>query len=221
MRETFSERLERLRPYVGFSLLVLILVGGGVWAFSESRRGQEVVEIVKSEEPQVQETQEIEEPKIAVDVAGAVVSPGVYELPEGARINDALDRAGGLSPEADQDWLSKNLNLAAKLFDGDKIYIPTTGELSAQTPTIPSTSAPVSPPSAGMVESSSCSRVNLNTASVSTLDECLPGIGPAYAQRIIDYRQSHGGFKSIEEIQQVSGIGPKTFEKIKDQITIE
>lgn len=225
--ETFSERWELLRPYVGFSLLVLILVGGGVWAFSEFRHEQKAVEIVKSEETQLPEAtsaggQSSPVSKITVDVAGAVVSPGVYELLEDARVTDALDRAGGISDEADQEWLAKNLNLAAKLSDGDKIYIPTTKELpdKASTP-VP---APTPQPSAGLVsgaETSDCSRVNINTASAATLDECLSGIGPTYAQRIVEYRQSHGGFKSIGELQNVRGIGPKTFERIKDQITVD
>jgi competence protein ComEA len=219
----FSERWERLRPYLGFSLLVLILVGGGVWALSESRQTAKPVEVVKSGETHLPEaTSTANVSKIAVDVAGAVVSPGVYELPEDARVADALDSAGGLSSDADREWVAQNSNFAAKLTDGDKIYIPKVGEAA---PTLTPSPSPAGVVSRSVIstgdESTNCSRVNINSASAATLDECLPGIGPVYAERIIEYREAHGGFKTIEEIQNVSGIGPKTFEKIKDQITVD
>jgi competence protein ComEA len=222
--------LEKYRLQVGISLVAAVILGGGVLAFLSARSNPP--EIHKVEEPSIQAhestasaTSSDVQKKIKVDIAGAVVNPGVYEVFADARVEDVLNAAGGLAPQADGDWVSKNLNLAAKLSDGDKLYIPKIGEV-AEGSSPANTSAPP-PSSAGTVsgvgnsETSNCSRVNINTASVGTLDDCLPGIGPAYAQRIVEYRETHGGFKHIEEIQEVSGIGPKTFEKIKDQIVVD
>lgn len=218
--------LNKYRLQVGVILVVAVVVGGGALALASSRpKSQEIQKVEKTSTSAVPSNAQ---EKIKVDVAGAVVNPGVYEISEDARVEEALNAAGGLSEEADRNWVDKNLNLAAKLSDGDKLYIPKVGETS----TAPNASAPVvtPPATAGVVSgtgsstssaSGGCSRVNINIASATTLDECLPGIGPAYAQRIVDYREAHGGFKSIEEIQEVSGIGPKTFEKIKDQITVD
>lgn len=211
--------LNEYRLQLGLFLVVAVVVGGGVLALITGR--SKPIEIEKVSEPSEATAGSIPTPDavIKVDISGAVQNPGVYELLAESRVEDALAAAGGFADEADQAWIAKNLNLATKLSDGDKLYIPKVGETSV-------TNEPSSllPPSVGQVsgsESSNCSRVNINTASAGTLDECLPGIGPSYAQRIIDYREAHGGFKSIEEIQEVSGIGPKTFEKIKDQITVD
>jgi competence protein ComEA len=156
---------------------------------------------------------------IFVDVSGAVSRPGVYEFAEGSRVEDALASAGGLADTASTSWVAKNLNLAAKLSDGDKIYIPTQEEVKASPP--PSSIVSPSGTVASAQSSSNCSKVNLNSASAGTLDECLSGIGPTYAERIVEYRKSHGGFRSIEEVQEVRGIGPATFAKIKDQLTVD
>jgi len=144
---------------------------------------------------------------VMIDVRGAVKSPGVYELDGGSRLGEAVTAAGGYSDEADQGWVDLNLNMARELSDGEKIFIPKKNESSNV--------------QRSKVQNNikSGKYVNLNTASRSEL-ETLPGIGPSFAQRIIDYRQTSGGFKSIEEIQAVSGIGEKTFQKIKGQISI-
>lgn len=219
--ETFKSGLERYRQQVGLTLVFLILIGGGVLAFSGKSGPKEEISIVKSEKTGVPEgtaAAEVAAPLpalITVEAAGAVLNPGVYELLAGSRVVEVLDQAGGLSDQADKDWVAKNLNLAAKLSDGDKIYLPAVGEMTEP--------GVVSGSTVGATETlaDKCDKVNLNSATAAALDECLPGIGPAYAQRIIEYRQAHGGFKAIEEIQNVSGIGPKTFEKIKDQITVD
>lgn len=223
--------LERYRPQVGVFLIVAVVVGGGVLALLNARsQPPEIHKIEDSSSNQLPEATASNSPvatenRIKIDVAGAVINPGVYELGDEARVEEALNAAGGTSDEADREWVAKNLNLAAKLSDGDKLYIPKVGETAAASKVSPPVSAP--PATAGVVSgtktsnTSDCSRVNINIASAATLDECLPGIGPAYAQRIVEYREAHGGFKSIEEIQEVSGIGPKTFEKIKDQITVD
>jgi competence protein ComEA len=141
---------------------------------------------------------------LAVHVIGAVPRPGLYEFAEGARVQDAIDAAGGLLASASAD----SLNLAALLEDGQQLDIPY-GAGSAPA----ATEAPVAtePPAIGLV--------NINTASLAELDT-LPGIGPTTAQKIIDWRTQNGNFSTIEDIMKVSGIGPATFENIKDLITV-
>lgn len=151
---------------------------------------------------------------LEVQVEGAVAHPGVLQLPAGARLGEALEAAGGLLPQAD----TRALNLATLLQDGDKIVVPLLPPTPAPTLTrLPgATSAPEetnpSPPAANGL-------ININTATLEELD-ALPGIGPAIAQRIIDYRTQNGPFASIEDIQNVAGIGPSTFQKIKDRISV-
>lgn len=220
--------LNKYRLQIGVLLVVAIVVGGGVLALATGRSPSS--EIEKVTEATASSAPSPVLSKMKIDVAGAVTSPGVYEILKDARVEDVLKAAGGFSDGADREWVSKNLNLAAKLSDGDKLYIPKMGEVPTSSTTNEPASAPVLPP-AGVVsgaeappaggEPSNCSRVNINKASIATLDECLVGIGPAYAQRIIDYREAHNGFKNVEEIQEVRGIGPKTFEKIRDQITVD
>jgi competence protein ComEA len=142
--------------------------------------------------------------KVKIDIAGEVIKPGVYELNNGDRIIDALVMAGGLAAKADRDWVEKNLNQAEKLVDGQKIYIPKIGE-----------EIKVDNKILGKTDSI----IRLNTATIEDLDK-LTGIGPAIAQRIIDYREKNGGFKDINELKLVSGIGDKLFEKIKDEIAL-
>ncbi len=151
---------------------------------------------------------------LVVDVDGAVAAPGVYSLPPESRVRDALDAAGGLLPEAD----TRSLNLAAPLEDGTRLWVPALPQETAAPQ-----SRSISPGSLGGQAASSgadaISKINLNTASQEEL-ESLPGIGPALAENIITYRQEHGPFVVIDEIQNVSGIGPAKFEKIRDLITV-
>ena len=217
--------LNKYRTQIGIFLVTVVLVGGGVLALTTGRSKPSEIEKVVVEA--TADSAPAPMTVIKIDVSGAVANPGVYELSEDGRVEDALTAAGGLSGEADRDWVAKNLNLAAKLSDGDKLYIPKVEEAS----TTASEPAPVSiPPSVGVVSgaetpasggSSNCSRVNINKASADTLAICLDGVAEKIARNIIEYRESHGGFKSIEEIQEVSRIGPKTFAKIKDQITVD
>lgn len=144
--------------------------------------------------------------KIFVDIAGAVNLPDVYELPEGCRLQEVIERAGGFSEEADDNYIAQNLNLAQVLQDGEKIYIPKESETAPAADEI----------GQGRVAGEVTGKININTATSSEL-ESLPGIGSVRAKQIIEDRP----YKSIEEIQKVSGIGPKTFEKLKDKITIK
>jgi competence protein ComEA len=149
---------------------------------------------------------------LAVHVVGAVPRPGLYEFAEGARVQDAIDAAGGMLAGANVDAL----NLAAPLEDGQQLAIPykegsAPTEASASLFALPgSTEVPTSDPNVELV--------NINTATLEELN-ALPGIGPTTAQKIIDYRDANGAFSVIEDIMNVSGIGPATFEEIKDLIT--
>ena len=144
---------------------------------------------------------------LVVHVTGAVAQPGVYQLPASSRVQDAIQAAGGLLPEAD----APALNLAAFLQDGEQISV-----LAVQ-PTLPALEPPAR--SAPLPTAQAGKLININTATQAEL-ESLPGIGPALAQQIIAYRKAHGPFATIEDIIDVPGIGPKTFEKIKDLITV-
>jgi competence protein ComEA len=152
---------------------------------------------------------------IQVHVTGAVVNPGVYELPVDSRVEDAIDAAGGFS----NDVQDHNINLAAILEDGSQVSV------AAIKPTPqPSTSKGVKQVDENVEEHSPASipesQININTATQEAL-ESLPGIGPVTAQKIIEYREANGPFIGIEDIQKVSGIGPATFEKLRDLITVD
>ena len=156
----------------------------------------------------------VKEP-IAVHVIGAVPRPGLYEFAEGARVQDAIDAAGGLLASASVD----TINLAALLEDGQQLDIP---YKAGEEPTTSNSNDDTSLELPGATEESSAGSsqdlININTASVEELDS-LPGIGPTIAQRIIDYRDENGPFQTIEDILNVSGVGPSTFDQIKDLIT--
>lgn len=138
-----------------------------------------------------------------VQVAGAVIHPGVYELDEGSRVFQAIEAAGGLSDDADD----RTLNQASAVSDGDKIYVQTYDE------------AVVSNNEAASAVSGDEDLVNINTAGTDEL-KTLSGIGESKAASIISYRDSHSGFKSVDELTQVDGIGDATLNKIRDMITI-
>ncbi len=144
-------------------------------------------------------------PEIIVDVSGAVNAPSVVKLPEGSRVYEAIEAAGGLCEDASID----SLNRAAVLNDGDKLYIPSEDE---QQMARVQTAIP-----AGL--SNSGSLVNINTANSDEL-QTLSGIGPSTAEKIILFRDSNGPFRAIEELMDVNGIGEKTFGKIKDDLCI-
>ena len=148
--------------------------------------------------------------EVYVDVGGAVVTPGVYRLREGARVAQAIDAAGGLTPEAD----AAGLNRASKVVDGQKIYVPHVGEQQTV-----SDVAGSGPGEASVGASVASDLVNINTANAAEL-QTLSGIGPSMAQSIIDERTQNGPFASIDDLMRVSGIGEKKFAKIKDCICV-
>jgi competence protein ComEA len=190
-----TEWLERYRGYLFITLLNLILIGGAVFflRYSQGPPNQPIIITAPTSVPT---------PTVAplvVYVSGAVANPGVYSLPDGSRVADALNAAGGATAEAD---LSR-INLAKHVSDAEQVHIPKIGEAA------PTQAAPGVP----------SGKININTATAAELDQ-LPGIGPALAQRIIDYRTQNGPFKTIEDLKKVKGIGDALFEQIKDRITV-
>ncbi len=185
--------MENFKQTVIYTLINLLLVGAVVFLLRRPEPGaMEIVTPPSTPTP----------PPLRVYVSGAVLNPDVYSLPPGSIVKDALMAAGGPSSEADLD----NINLAMPLKDGMHVIIPRKGEaLPTAAPVAPSRSTP--------------SLININTASQAEL-ESLPGIGPALARRIIEFRETHGPFSSIEELKKVPGIGEAIFSRIKDYITV-
>ncbi|MEC1506863.1 helix-hairpin-helix domain-containing protein [Bacillus haynesii] len=144
--------------------------------------------------------------EVIIDLKGAVKNPGVYQMKEGDRVHDALKKAGGTVKKADQ----KQINLAAVLQDGMVVYIQFEGEETAGSLSEAGSRA----------EGNSGGLVNINTASSEEL-QAIPGIGPSKAEAVIEYREENGPFQTIEDITNVSGIGEKSFERIKSSITVK
>jgi competence protein ComEA len=150
--------------------------------------------------------------RVMVHVAGAVRRPGVYRLAGGARVADAVERAGGATRRAEL----AGVNLAAKLEDGRQIVVPTRARAGS-----PAASAPAGSElgPAGTAGTAPAAPVNLNTGTPDQLDT-LPGVGPATVQKILEYREQHGGFGSVEELGQVPGIGEKRLAALRDKVQV-
>ena len=203
--------------------------------FTEAYQAKEAVQL-----PQGQNAEEQgKEGKIYVHVAGCVEKPGLYELKQGARVNDALLAAGGMTKSADSD----SVNIALPVKDGQQVYIPTRQEQqtvnagvakSPQEPQQapkdwPQPSPPLPPPDrldvtkdapeeeATAIGASPTAKVDINSAGIDELDT-LPGIGPSTAAKIIEYRENNGPFTSVEQLMDVSGIGPAKFEAIREMV---
>lgn len=178
---------------------------------TETNLQTEVAAVSKdsSSEKEMKKEEKEESPEqdlITVDVKGAVKSPGIYDLPVGSRVHDAVQKAVGLTEEAD----SKSLNLAQKVSDEALVYVPTKGEEAASQQAASGTTA----------STSKDKKVNLNKASLEELKQ-VKGLGGKRAQDIIDQREANGKFKSVDELKKVSGIGAKTIEKLKDYVTAD
>ncbi len=185
--------------YVLIGVLIGLLLAGGIWVGSRQPQG-EMVELRPAPTPE----------PLRVHVAGAVVRPGVYDLPDNGRVMDAVEAAGGFVAEADKN----GLNLAARLEDGERLNIPyVAGFVPEDSQGFVVVSEGTPSPLAGT------DLVNINTASADELDK-LPGIGQTTAQRIIAYRTDNGPFAAIEDIVNVAGIGTATYDEIKDLITV-
>lgn len=161
----------------------------------------------QTEETSTEESEELSQ--LTVDVKGAVEKPGLYTLEAGARVNDAVEAAGGLTSQADP----KSINLAQKLSDEAVVYVASKDENISVVASTTASSA-MSP------EEKSTSLVNLNTATEADL-QTISGIGAKRAADIIAYREANGGFKSVNDLNNVSGIGDKTMESIRPYVTVE
>ena len=212
-----EELIEKIKEYKIIVICVSLgLVLGGFFLLKpvaqtpakESNLQSEVIAVPKDstdeKEDGNQKEEVVEQDLITVDVKGAVKTPGIYDLPVGSRINDAVQKAGGLTDNAD----SKYINLAQKISDEALVYVPTKGEDTSQ-----ATQSNVS-------NSKENKKVNLNKASLEELKQ-VKGLGAKRAQDIIDHRDSNGKFKSVDELKKVSGIGAKTIEKLKEYVTVD
>ena len=185
---------QKFKLPIGLSLVGIVLIIGGVFA-----SGLNKAKVKDFPKESLVESQKM----ISVDVSGAVNAPGVYRLKDGSRIEDAILIAGGFTETANGEYISKYLNMAQKLSDGSKVYIPVNGEV-----------VPVS--QAGTVAGTKItSKVNINIATQAEL-EALSGIGPGYASKIISDRP----YQAVEDLLNKKIIGKAVFEKIKDQLVV-
>jgi competence protein ComEA len=187
--------------YMVSGILLGLFVALLVWVVARNPSGQAV-----TLRPAPTET------PIIVHITGAVPRPGVYALAKGARVQDAISAAGGFLAEAER----AGINLARALEDGEQLDIP---YMEGASPVIEILPGPGQSSVPATRAPASTELININTASQAEL-ETLPGIGPTTAQRIIAYRDANGSFLNIEDIVNVSGIGPVTFDRIKDLITV-
>lgn len=219
MQEWFMRLRDWLEDHLNWKILGMVLLIVAVLAFCGGNayqdwraQGEGLTLVKESEDTAAADTSASEENaaaasgEVVVHVTGAVSAPGVYTLPSDARVDDAV-RAAGATAEAD---LSQ-LNLAQKLADGQKITVPAIGSAS--------TSAGEGTATTTADTNSDGALVNINTASLEEL-ETLPSIGEVRAQAIITYRETNGGFRTIEELQEVSGIGEKIFADVAPHITV-
>ena len=205
--ERVSTAMEKLSKHQIIVLIIAVLaLGMGAGLFVGSR----LIKPTPNPLPQIVEDSSSAEitpttpVSIKVYVTGAVLHPDVYTLPEGSIVRDALAAAGGAANDADLIAV----NLAARLEDGEQVTVPVKSPDGSVTVV-----SPTSPPS------NTHARISINHGTLADLDT-LPGIGPAKAQAILDYRAQHGPFKRLEDLQNVTGIGTKTYEDLKSLITL-
>lgn len=188
--------------------------------YDESELKKSDEELKNDNEDLNQEEKVKETARIFIDISGAVKNPGIYELNEGARLNDAIEASGGLTEDANSDYIAKSLNKARVLNDEEKIYIPfEKDDLSLIENNATDNSKNTSSTNVKASNGIDNTKININTATKEQLIT-LKGIGESYAQRIIDYRQEKK-FTKIEDLKNIKGIGEKTFENIKDKITVK
>lgn len=220
MFEVVLEKVKEYKVAVGI-VSVGLLLGGGFFLHGQSQQApaqpvtalaQEVAQSETSSETVVETSTSSSELAdfITVDVKGAVKKAGIYELKAGSRVHDAIQQAGGLLETAD----SKSINLAQKLTDEAVVYVAAEGEEASPVTGTAGTNG------ASSTGQDSAGKVNLNKATEADL-QTISGIGQKRAQDIIAYRESAGGFKSVDDLKNVSGIGAKTLEKLKDYVTVD
>ncbi len=186
-----------LRFFKGNALILSLFIAGVfflVFGLLQSFSTQKSPVVMESQEASVNTSTD----EIYVDVSGAVKNPGVYVMPANARIQDALDKAGGIDEQADIAYLEKYINRAQTIKDGEKLFIPSLNSQSSE-----------------LAEELGHVRINVNTADAKAL-ELLPGIGPVSAQKVIDGRP----YSRVEDLLERNAVSSATFEKIKDQISV-
>ncbi|MBP1930492.1 helix-hairpin-helix domain-containing protein [Ammoniphilus resinae] len=209
MNFNWSQR-EKSFVYIGIACFILI-ISMVFYQFSiredigeeEDDKPFELVELDSAKK--VEDSKDLPEShEVWVDLKGAVKNPGVYQLQEGSRVHHLIEMAGGLLPDAEE----KLVNLAQTVQDGEMIYVPKRGEEASALST------------AGVIgQQKDDPKVQINTANEAEFDS-LPGIGPAKAKAIIEYRETHGAFQELERLKDVPGIGEKIFQQLKDHIRI-
>ena len=196
-------------------IIFIVLNIGKVTEFNKEEKENTTINAsIEESKNDIEEKENKEEPKemgtgIFVHIDGWIQNPGVYEIKENDRVNTIIEKAGGLKEGAS----IKSINLAARLSDGDKIYIPNREEEKQIETT------EVKGNNTGTVKITKNNKININKASISELKQ-ITGIGESTANKIIDYRENVGKFKKIEDIKEVKGIGDSKYESIKDKITI-
>jgi len=202
---------DRLKRHSGFLVVILLnLVATAGIAFALRRPTQGLVEILPP--PTITPAPTTTPRALTVYVSGAVARPGVYTLPDRSRVERAVNAAGGFA----EDAIEAGVNLAQPLMDGQQIHVPREGE--APLPVVPAGS-PFATLRSQHASGDMAGPININTATVEQLT-ALPRIGPVMAGRIVEYRESHGPFRRIEDLKRVKGIGDATFERLKDLIVV-
>jgi len=202
--------LFRYRIPLIFLLVAVILISGGIYFFNNGGSTDNKIEVIET-------SLTTDNSKIKIEIVGAVENPGVYEFNNGERIGDAIVAGGGLSVDADREWVEKYINRAAKLTDGQKIYILKMGENQTsfeQSNVLSAKNDGGYQTASGVKSDKAATLVNINQATLSELDS-LPGIGQVYGQKIIEQRP----YSNTEELLSKGVIPNSTFEKIKDLIT--
>lgn len=195
----WREKLDQFKLPIGLSIVGIVLIIGGMFASGlhkqKPTQGFPKESLVQSQK------------EISVDVSGAVIKPGVYKLRDGSRIEDAIKLAGGFTQQANSEYISKYLNMAQKLSDGSKVYVPQKGEEAAV--------SQAGSQAGSIAGVKTVAKVNINTAGQSEL-EALPGIGPVTASKIISDRP----YGSVEELLSKKVLSKGVFEKIKEQLVV-
>ncbi|MBP2057777.1 competence protein ComEA [Lactobacillus colini] len=227
--EKLKEYLIEKKKYV---VVIVLLVIGGLLYFQNNRESsvdnselvteqaskkddnENVNNIEKSDTASSNNPSQTQSTTVTCDISGAVKHPGVYTLKNGARLNDLLAAAGGITKRANL----KTVNRALLLKDQDKVYVPYKGEKIESNASLTNATSASSSEAASSSNNAS-EKININTASVQDLQK-LSGIGEKRAQQIISYREQNGSFKSLEDLTKISGIGEKTLAKLKDQLEL-
>lgn len=194
MTDELWEKIDKFKLPIGLSVIGLVLIIGGI--FSSGLHKQTAKEYPKAS---LIDSQKL----ISVDVSGAVINPGVYQIKDGSRIEEVIKAAGGFTEQANKEYISKYLNMAQKVSDGSKLYVPFEGEQTG------------GPQVGGVARVTSQSQVNINTASQAEI-EALPGIGLITASKIIAGRP----YQTVEELQSKKIVSKAVFEKIKDMVVV-